>query len=36
MSAGMVQTDGDQQKKLAQLAATAKAAQIARNPEIVE
>jgi uncharacterized membrane protein len=36
MSAGMVQPDGDQQKKLAALAATAKAAQIARKTEAVE
>jgi uncharacterized membrane protein len=36
MSAGMVQTDGDQQKKLAQLAATARAAQIERKTESVE
>ena len=36
MSAGMVQPGGDQQKKLAQLAATAQAAQIARKTESVE
>ncbi len=36
MSAGMVQPNGDAQKKLAQLAATAKAAQIARKTEGVE
>jgi len=35
MSAGMVQTDADQQKKLAQLAATARAAQIERKTENV-
>lgn len=36
MSAGMVQTNSDQQKKLAQLAATAQAAQIAHRTESVE
>lgn len=35
MSAGMVQTDADQQKKLAQLAATARAAQIEHKAENV-
>jgi uncharacterized membrane protein len=36
ISAGMVQPDGDAQKKLAALAATAKAAQAARKTEVVE
>ena len=36
MSAGMVQPDGDAQKKLAMLAATAQAAQRARKQETVE
>jgi uncharacterized membrane protein len=36
MSAGMAQTSGEQQKRLAALAATAQAAQIARKPEGVD
>jgi len=36
ISAGMVQPDGDQQKKLASLAATARAAQATRKTETIE
>jgi uncharacterized membrane protein len=36
ISAGMVQPDNEAQKKLASLAATAKAAQVARKTETVD
>ena len=36
ISAGMVQPDSDAQKKLASLAATAKAAQAAKSPVIAK
>jgi hypothetical protein len=36
ISAGMVQPDADAQKKLAALAATARAAQAAKTPAVVK